>query len=280
MTLLPPNCATCRDCIPAYLFLRSVLHAITRASIHILRIDPREYANMGPRFPAQNKLMKVCSFSLGVFLMLLPFVSNAAGAAPPAIESRTITQDEVKVFDKFYHKNYPAEGDPTANFLIMRTSPKQKWEMKAKVMLQAVQGYKNLCKQNIVSFFYDPRLGWQEEGAHPLEHQVWLDPAKACHQATPHVVLQTPLPDVDLIDYLHHADAVLKQAFILLRGNTNCSMVSLKDLKLTAIGTGAYKNEEMVDFQYLSSSLVPVTLTVRRLGADFTTWNVDCPLTR
>ena len=94
----------------------------------------------------------------------------------------------------------------------------------------------------------------------------------------PAIELDTSLPDVDVIDLLRHGDAVLKQSFILLRGDTNCSLIYLQGLKLAGIGTATVGHEEMFSFRYLGEQKIPITLAVRRLGADYTTWDKHCPI--
>lgn len=212
---------------------------------------------------------------------LFPFAAMAKEDAKDAtkdatIESRQASKQEVDSFDRFYLKQHPGKVGLGINFLITRTSPKKPWDIKAHVLSETVHGYKNLCKQEVDNFVYDAR-GWRAEAEHPVNHMVWLDAGTAC-KAQPYIELETPLPDVDVIDLLHHGDAVLKQSYILMRGNSDCSLIYLQSLKLVGVGTVATGNEEMFQFRYLGQQFIPVTLAVRRLGTEYTTWNMHCPI--
>jgi len=193
------------------------------------------------------------------------------------IGSRPATQQEADSFNRFYIQHHPENAGMAINFLITRFSAKKPWDIKARVIIGPAHGYKNLCKQTIENFEFDTAHGWREEGAHPASHTVWLDQGKDCRIA-PTIELDTPLPDVEVIDMLRHGDAVLKQSYILLRGNTNCSLVYLQGLKFVGVGTAAVGHEEMYSFRYLGEQQIPVSLSVRRLGNEYTTWDMHCPI--
>jgi len=211
---------------------------------------------------------------LSVLLFLLPV---AVRAEKSAIETRPVSPEEIQSFDHFYVKRHPQSIGTGINFLVTRDSPKKKWDIKARVLLKPEHGYKNLCKQDIGNYLYDPRQGWREDDEHAVSHKVWLDTGTACMPVR-YVELDTPLPDVDVIDLLKRGDGVLKQASILLRGNSDCSLVYLGGLKLEGIGTASFHHEEMFEFRYLGEQNIPVTLSVRRLGTDITTWDMHCPI--
>lgn len=203
-------------------------------------------------------------------------LSFSALAKTPEVESRQASKQEVDSFDRFYLKQHPGKVGLGINFLITRSNPKKAWDIKARVLSDPVHGYKNLCKQDVGNFVYDAR-GWHADAEHPINHMVWLDTAAAC-KVQPYVELETPLPDVEVIDLLRHGDAVLKQSYILMRGHSDCSLIYLQGLKLAGVGTATTGNEEMFQFRYLGEQFIPVTLQVRRLGAEFTTWNMQCPI--
>ena len=201
----------------------------------------------------------------------------SASAKAPDIESRSATQQEADSFNRFYIQHHPDNAGMSINFFITRTVPKKAWDIKASVTIGPAHGYKNLCKQTIENFVFEPTHGWREDGAGHASHMVWLDQGKAC-QVAPSIELDTPLPDVDLIDLLRNGDAVLKQAYHLLRGNTNCSLIYLPTLKLAGIGTAAVGHEEMYSLRYIGEQRIPITLSVRRLGNEYTTWDMHCPI--
>jgi hypothetical protein len=208
---------------------------------------------------------------------LLSLSSLFALAKEPDIESRSATQQEADAFNRFYIQHHPDNAGMDINFFITRLTPKKNWDIKARVMVGPAHGYKNLCKESIENFEFDPARGWHEDSAHPVSHTVWLDQGKDCRVAAG-VELDTTLPDVDVIDLLRHGDAVLKQSYILLRGNTNCSLIYLQGLKFVGVGTAAVGHEEMYSFRYLGEQKIPVALTVRRLGTEYTTWDMHCPI--
>ncbi len=203
-------------------------------------------------------------------------LSISVGAKTLDIESRSATKQEADSFNRFYMKNHPANAGLGVNFLITRIAPKKTWDIKARVLNDPAHGYKNLCKQDIDNFELDGK-GWHEDGARSTTRMVWLDQGNAC-KVVQYAELETPLPDVEVIDMLRHADAVLKQSSILLRGNTNCSLIYLQGLKLVGIGTATVGHEEMFSFRYRGEQNIPVALSVRRLGADYTTWDMHCPI--
>ena len=204
-------------------------------------------------------------------------ILSASTDAVAELQSRSATQQEADAFNRFYLQHHPNGVGMNLNFFITRTSPKKAWEVRASVMIGPAHGYKNLCKQTIENFEFDPAHGWREDGNHPASHMVWLDQGQTC-QVAPSVELDTPLPDVEVIELLHKGDAVLKQSQILLRGDTNCSLIYLQGLKLSGVGTTTVGHEEMFSFRYLGEQKIPVTLAVRRLGADYTTWDKHCPI--
>ncbi|HEX7640934.1 MAG TPA: hypothetical protein VF472_01870 [Burkholderiaceae bacterium] len=210
--------------------------------------------------------------SLICCLLSLSTLANAAD-----IESRSATQQEADSFNRFYIQHHPESAGMNINFLVTRATPKKPWEIRASVMVGPAHGYKNLCKQTNENFEFDAAHGWHEDGAQPVKHTVWLDQGKDCRAAAG-VELDTPLPDVEVIDMLRHGDAILKQSYILLRGNTNCSLVYLQGLKFVGIGTAAVGHEEMYSFRYVGEQRIPVALSVRKLGNEYTTWDMHCPI--
>lgn len=212
-----------------------------------------------------------------ILSLIFTLLSISAHAEKSTIETRPVSQEEIKSFDGFYARRHPDAIGTGVNFLVTRDSPKKKWDIKARVLLKPEHGYKKLCKQDIGNYLYDPRQGWREDSERAVSHKVWLDAGTTCQPAR-YVELETPLPDVDVIDLLTRGDGVLKQASILLRGNTDCSLVYLGGLKLEGIGTASFHHEEMFEFHYLGEQNIPVALSVRRLGADFTTWDLHCKI--
>ncbi|HEY8022990.1 MAG TPA: hypothetical protein VIF60_00380 [Burkholderiaceae bacterium] len=212
-----------------------------------------------------------------ILVVIFFLLSNAAHAEKSTAETRPVSKEEIQSFDSFYAKRHPEQIGTGVNFLVTRDSPKKKWDIKARVLLKPEHGYKNLCKQDINNYFYDARSGWREDGEHAFNHKVWLDAGSTCQLAR-YVELETPLPDVDVIELLKRGDGVLKQASILLRGNSDCSLIYLAGLKLDGIGTASFHHEEMLEFRYIGQQDIPVTLSVRRLGTDFTTWDMHCPI--
>lgn len=203
-------------------------------------------------------------------------LSFSALAKTPELESRSATKQETESFNRFYLKKHPANVGIGINFVITRITPKKEWDIKARALNAPVLGYQNLCKQDLDNFEFDPAHGWHES-ARPTTRMVWLDATKAC-KTPQYVELETPLPDVDVISLLGQADAVLKKSYILLRGNTNCSLIYLQGLKPIGIGTATLEHEEMFSFRYMGEQHIPVALTVRRLGNEYTTWDMHCPI--
>lgn len=227
------------------------------------------FRTISPTNAPMNVLMK------RIASLICCLLSFSALAETSELESRSATKQETDAFNRFYLKNHPGKIGTPVNFLITRISPKKAWDIRARVLNDPVHGYQNLCKQDLDNFEFDAR-GWHES-ARPTTRMVWLDQGKAC-KVGQYVELETSLPDVEVIDMLGHADAILKHSYILLRGNTNCSLIYLQSLKLVGIGTATLEHEEMLSFRYLGDQHIPVALSVRRLASEYTTWDMHCPI--
>jgi hypothetical protein len=211
-------------------------------------------------------------------IALLFFTSRVVCAQlPPQVDTRAVSQNEISAFNAFYLKLFPTDATVVPEFSAKRQPGEKKWTVRASVFAFPERGYRNLCKLNEYRYQYDDGKVWREDSRQLMAQVVWLDEGADCSKAAKHIALNVPLPDVDVIDLLTQGRAVLKQAAIMLRGNTECSLIHIGGMQLTDIGTGLYHHEEMLEFGYAGGEHDRALLLVRKVGKELTTWDIHCP---
>jgi hypothetical protein len=207
-------------------------------------------------------------------LIFIPHLAQAQNAPP---EARALSPKEISAFNTFHLKLFPNDGVIAPEFSATRAHGDKKWTVKASVPVLPERGYKNLCKQDQYRYRFDQHNVWEIDASKPIQQYVWLDTGSDCSKPAKHIALNVPLPDVEVIELLSKGDAVVKQAVVMLRGNTECSLVHVGSLTLTAIGTGVIHHETMLEFDYTGNLQDRASLLVRKLGAELTTWDIHCP---
>jgi hypothetical protein len=234
-------------------------------------INAEDAAVLRARF---NPLTKT---SMPAFVAVLILTQAwAAVSRPSTRDIRAASPKEISSFNQYLLKLFPANRFSAPEFSVTRTQGDKKWTVRASIFTQSEHGYKNLCKQEEAYYRYDGRKGWRQDDQQDRMHTVWLDQGTDCSIPAKRIQLNQPLSDVDVIELLAQGDAVLKQAAIMLRGNTECSLVYLGGLRLAGIGTGSYRGETMFEFDYAGGEHDHASLLVRKLGKDWTTWDIRC----
>jgi hypothetical protein len=219
-------------------------------------------------------MTKASSFAIIAFLIFIPGAVAANSQAP--VDTRAASSKEINSFNNYLLRLFPKDRSSNSAFSITRTHWDKKWVVKASIFVQPEHGYKNLCKQDENHYRYDERKGWRQDDQPVGTHTVWLDQGSDCSNPGKRILLNQQLTDVEVIELLAQGDAVLKQASIMLRGNTECSLVNLGGLRLAGIGTGSYRGETMFEFDYDGGEHDHASLLVRKLGKDLTTWDIRC----
>ena len=210
-------------------------------------------------------------------IAILTLISHLAQAQSAPPETRPLSPKEISTFNAFHLKLFPNDGVIAPEFSATRVHGDKKWAVKASVPTLPERGYKNLCKQDEYRYRINLHNAWEIDANKPIQQYVWLDTGSDCSTAAKHIALNVPLPDVEVIELLSKGDAVVKQAVVMLRGNTECSLVHVGSLTLAAIGTGVFHHETMLEFDYTGNLQDRASLLVRKLGSELTTWDIHCP---
>lgn len=194
-------------------------------------------------------------------------------------ETRKLTSKEISSFNSYY-RNLPAKAKSVVDhaapdFFAIRMHGEKQWTITASVPGLSEHGAKNLCKRDEYHYRYLHKA-WQVDTQQSLAHTVWLDIGADCNQPLKPITLNTPLPDADVMEMLSKADALLNRSTIMMRGNTECSLVHVGSLALTAIGTGTSRLGTMLEFDYSGNAQDRAALFVRKLGADMSADDMHC----
>lgn len=198
--------------------------------------------------------------------------TTAIAAAAPAPQTRAPSAAELASFDSYYQQRYP--GNPVAKpvFSITRARPNGPWSIVATVDSVAQASSGRLCRMTRNVARYSGK--WTADAARAyawMERPACVNPARA-------VEMLHPMPDVDVSALLANSQALLRNARILLAGNTGCASGRSFNFALAKIdvGTAGAGTDMLAGLVFNSDHDTEATVWVRRSGLEYRAWNVSC----
>lgn len=207
-----------------------------------------------------------------------------------SLQQREPNAEERASFEAFFNaRRAAAPRGPWATpplsapaFEIERQDRKQPWRVVARVDSAPRRTHPDLCRQIRSSYVYDARAPvderWQD-AAEPPRWYVWLaTPTVPCAAARYTTLMDSKVPEADVVALLRQHRELLGRARLLFAGNSQCAPMRALTYRLAAIEPAPPANGApvMLGMVFESDRNTVARVAVRKSRGEYAAWNVSC----